>query len=202
MGIAGVLNQYTSYNTSYNSIKKNTDSFKESLVEQSSKQVDIQEEGDVIGIAMIKEPNINQFWGMKAKFALNSTEENPVINVETNYGGKSVAFNISINDIDSQNASQLEIFALSSYADEVGIGDKSKFGTYQTLKNFQEMSIHNGYFDGDSQTNSTWEQFVNNKINWESACQKVKNLLFECNDIGQFKKATYISELLSKYSKK
>jgi hypothetical protein len=82
---------------------------------------------------------------MKAKYAECSTQDNPVIYVETNYGGKTVSYNVNINEVDPNNASRLEMFALCSYADDVGIGDDSTFGTYKTLCSYMEMANHNGF---------------------------------------------------------
>jgi hypothetical protein len=65
----------------------------------------------------------------------------------------------------------MEMFALCSYVDEQK-GDNSKFETYQTLKSFEYMSIHNGYFGEGIQEANTLEQFQNIKLNWESACKR------------------------------
>jgi hypothetical protein len=43
---------------------------------------------------MIKDPNTNIFWGMKAKYAEDSTSQNPIIQVESNYGDKTFIYNI------------------------------------------------------------------------------------------------------------
>ncbi len=59
---------------------------------------------------------------MKAKYAEDSTSQNPIIQIESNYGGKNSIYKISINDINPNNASHIEIFALCSYADEQGKG--------------------------------------------------------------------------------
>lgn len=194
MGISGVSYQNL-YNTNHQQVCKKSDNFKDII----STQCKNQEYGEILGLAMIPEPNTNVSWGMASTYAEGSTLENPIIHVETNYGGKTSAYNIRINDIDPSNASRLEIFALSSYADDQGVGDKSTFGTYQTLKTYEDMSIRNGYFGRGAEEANTLEQFQNVKLNWNSACKKMLGLLYKCNDLEQYIKGRDIMNLFSKY---
>lgn len=61
---------------------------------------------------------------LEARYADNSTSENPVIEVRIDKeNGESQVFQININDIDPRNASQMEMFALLSHADAQGISD-------------------------------------------------------------------------------
>ncbi len=199
MAIAGVGNKYVgyTYDTSLKT-KRSSNDFSENMSAASIK-AEKQESGDVLGLTMLKEPGANRFWGMKAKYAECSTRDNPVIYVETNYGGKTVSYNVSINEIDPNNASQLEIFALCSYADDIGIGDGSTFGTYNTLHSYKEMAVHNGYIDSQMQEPGGIVQFKNVKLNWVNMCEKVVDLLYKCNDPVQYKKGLSILDLFSKY---
>lgn len=91
------------------------------------------------------------------------------------------------------------MFALCSYADQMGMGDKSTFGTYQTLLGFEKMSIHNCFFSGKVVEEPAWDMFTSAKLDWENAFYKVKDLLYKCNDIGQYSKSLSILDLFSKY---
>jgi hypothetical protein len=162
------------------------------IMSAASTKVEKQKDGEIIGFGTIVEPNSYRGWGMKAKYAENSTPENPIIYVETNYGGKVAAYNININEVDPRNASRLEIFALASYADDQGKGSGGTFGTYQTLRNFEDMAVHNGYFQSGATAPGIWKQFAEEKLNWESACNQLVNLFYKCNDLVQYKKATDI----------
>ncbi len=172
--------------------------FKSSL-SSAIEKVEKQQYGEIIGFSTIMNQNNSRGWIMQAKYATDSTEENPIIYVETNYGGDKQTYNISINDINPQNASRLEIFALSSYADDQGIGSGSTFGTYSTLKTFYEMATHNGYLQTKNTTDNIWEQFRNEKLNWESSSMKVMELLYRCNDMLQYSRGANIMKLFSKY---
>lgn len=199
MKISGVNNQNSGYiNDSYSKNQKASNDFI-GYMSVASKKVERQEDGDVLGLAMINEPGTNCFWGMKAKYAEGSTQDNPIIYVETNYGGKTVSYKVNINEVDPSCASKLEMFALCSYADDVGIGDNSTFGTYNTLRSYEEMANHNGYLDSQMGELSIFEQFKNIKLNWANMSRKVMDLLYKCNDIIQYKKGLNIMELFSKY---
>lgn len=198
MTIAGLSSQYSTYaNNLYQRTAKSGDSFM-GIMSAASKKVEEQENGEIIGFGTIMELNTDRGWCMKAKYAENSAPENPIIYVETNYGGETVAYNISINKVNPRNASRLEIFALASYADDQGIGCDSTFGTYNTLNNFEEMAIHNGYFETGVKAASTWEQFENQKLDWENACRQLMDLFYNCNDLRQYKNGMDIMSLFSK----
>ena len=199
MKISSVNNQYGGYiNNSYSKTQKTSSDFMGNM-SVASKQAEKQKDGDVLGLTMLKEPGTNCFWGMKAKYAKCSTQDNPVIYVETNYGGKTVSYNVNINEVDPNHSSQLEMFALCSYADDKGIGDNSTFGTYNTLRSYKEMANYNGYIDSQKAELSAFEQFKNVKLNWVNMSEKVMDLLYKCNDLIQYKKGLNIMDLFSKY---
>ncbi len=199
MQISSVTNQYSGYiNDSYPKKQKVTNDSTGYMPVESQK-VEKQEDGEVLGLTMIKEPGTDCFWGIKAKYAECSTQDNPVIYVETNYGGKTVSYNVNINEVDPNSASQLEMFALCSYADDIGIGDNSTFGTYKTLCTYLEMANHNGYLDAPIEECSTFEQYKNVKLNWCNMSKRVIDLLCKCNDLIQYNKGLNIMDLFSKY---
>ena len=167
----------------------------------ASMQVDNhQAKGDVLSLTTVAKPGTNISYGVVAAYAKESTSTNPIINVTTNYDGKTVSYNINVNEVDPNHASRLEMFALCAYADDVGIGDKSTFGTYQTLQTYQEMAKYNGYISSDSE-GDTLEQFKNEKLNWVNMSHQVMDLLYKCNDLAQYNNGISIMNLFAKYSK-
>lgn len=162
-------------------------------------KAEVQEGGKLIGFGTIMEPGKNRGWCMTARYAEASTPENPVIHVETNYGGKTAAYNISINKINPGNASRLELFALGSYADNQGTGCGSTFGTYNILIGFADMAVHNGYFGAGTEAGDAWERFSNEKLNWRMACSQLAELFFNCGDMLQYRYGMKIINLFSKY---
>ncbi|MDP4094265.1 MAG: hypothetical protein Q8920_12995 [Bacillota bacterium] len=196
MRIFAALSQYGQYESNLRSGIDKNDNFM-GVMSAASTPVEKQEDGDVLGISMNAQPGTKIFWGMKAKYASCSTSDNPIIYVETNYGGKTVSYNININNIDPSNASRLEMFALCSYADNMGIGDKSTFGTYSTLRTFEEMANHNGYIGTQGELNG-FNQFQSEKLDWVDMSKQVMALLFKCNDLIQYSKGLSIMDLFSK----
>lgn len=101
--------------------------------------------GDPIGMTMMRFGNTNQHYGMVASYSAESTSENPIILVSSNYGGKNVTYEVNINEVNPRNASQLEMFALSSYMDDQGMTDGGSFGTYSKMKYYGLNASENGY---------------------------------------------------------
>lgn len=123
-----------------------------------------QNDSNVIGLAMIPCGDSNVSYGMKAQYAAESTPDNPVIQVTSNYGGQWVSYNVNVNEVDPRNASQLEMFALLSYSDDQGISDGGTFGSYHQMKVYADNAQANGYWEG----NGSWDDFVNAKHDWLS----------------------------------
>ena len=199
MAITGLNNQFGTYsNNSYQGTAKSISPFK-GIMANALEKAEKLEGGKTIGFGTIIDRDSNCGWCMIAKYAADSTPENPIIYVETNYGGKTSTYNIEINQIDPQNASRLEMFALASYADDRGIGCQSTFGTYNTLNNLEEMAIHNGYFGADAKGTSTWEQFEKAKLDWEKACRRLVGLFYDCKDLRQYQYGKDILDLFVKF---
>lgn len=193
MSISGIScqNKISCYTDSQQVKNENSD-FTSTITAVASKN---KTNDKILGLTMIKDNDANIFYGMKATYAPESTPGNPIIQIDSNYGGKKSTYKIPINDINPDNASRLEMFALCSYADDQGVGDKSKFGTFQTLKGFEDMSIHNGFLGEGIKEATTFEEFRNYKLNWVNACKKTVDLLYKCNDLIQYNKGKDILNL-------
>lgn len=100
----------------------------------------------ILGIGFLHEKNSNISYGMRAEYADNYSEANPVIKVVVRRSNGKEEYNININDIDPRNATEIEMFALCNYADAKGIGTGGTFGSWQTLNYYRDNAAHNGYF--------------------------------------------------------
>ncbi len=125
------------------------------------------EENDskVLGLTMIPgEGDIS--YGMAAQYASDSTEADPIIQVTSNYKGRRVSYKVHINEVNPENASALEMFALCSYTDDKGITNRGTFGSWQKLKVCADNAETNGYFGeissyrGFFQTSYNWAKMV------------------------------------------
>ena len=95
----------------------------------------------VIGMTMIPY-NDNVSYGVVAKYAEESTVDNPVIEVVSNCGGEKNVYKVNINEVDPNNATMLEMFALLSYADDQGLSTPSLFSSFQELKVLDFLQKH------------------------------------------------------------
>ncbi len=59
---------------------------------------------------------------MTAKYAEDDSEDNPVIKVNVTKPNGKEEYLININEVNPRNASEIEMFALCSYADAKGSG--------------------------------------------------------------------------------
>lgn len=145
MNIGGFATE--NYRTDYAGYKTagdaKIDSFYSNLSFATEKS-DTKATGDVLGLAMIPY-NDGMSYGMAAYYSEDSKEADPVIRVQSNYGGEQRYYNVHVNEVDPKNASQLEMFALSCYMDDKGITDKGTFGSFIKMKAYAENAATNGY---------------------------------------------------------
>ncbi len=128
-----------------------------------------EDEGEVLGITMIPEEGQSITYGMRAMLPDKSTPENPVVQVISNLGGKKEIYNVDISKIDPENATQLEMFALLSYTDKMGITDGGTFGSHQKLEVYAKNASYNGYCD----SLSGGDAFLNRKFNWSAIMERM-----------------------------
>ena len=194
------MNIGTSYTSTYgfnqskvsNSQVKNHDELVNDFYSSISSAASISESkavGEPIGMTMMRFGNTNQHYGMVASYSIESTSDNPIILVSSNYGGKNVTYEVNINEVNPRNASQLEMFALSSYMDDQGITDGGSFGTYSKMKYYGLNASNNGYnINIDDVTEKTdWIDMLNEMMRLYFGnsqtyaqgieCQKILNVL-------------------------
>ena len=123
----------------------------------------------IIGLTMIPYNN-NTSYGVVAKYAEESTAENPVIEVTSNYGGEKVVYKVNINEVDPTNATMMEMFALFSYADDQGLSTPtSSFASFQELKVYAMNAAQNGYCSEIT----GFDDFTNLKMDWTSVLDSI-----------------------------
>lgn len=135
-------------------------------VSAAATKTDAGNESRIIGLTTIPYSDMMSY-GMKAQYAPESTSENPIIQVTSNYGGETLSYNVNVNEVNPENASWLEMFALLSYADDAGISKGGTFGSYQQMKTYSYNACGSGYIAGYSVSSfSSFETFMTGKFNW------------------------------------
>lgn len=136
-------------------------------------------------------------YGMTAKYAEHSTAENPVIQVSSNYGGKTVLYDVNIHEVDPKNASQLEMFALCAYSDDQGITNRGTFGSYQRMKVFGQNAEMNGYCFGMG----GYQNFLNRKFDWMDLVSKMMNDYLQAGIYKQFQQGKQLMGMFDHFAK-
>ena len=105
--------------------------------------------------------------GYLAKYADSSTPADPIIKVGD--------YEVRINDVNPNNATQLEMFAWTSYMEDSGQIEKQGMSTYSKMKSFAVQSQFDGacsgIYDGGSNENDFW----NKKQDWSAIIENAKN---------------------------
>ena len=100
---------------------------------------------NIIGIGSLVVAGDDTWHGITASYADDYSETNPLIKVrvETPHGVEE--HHINVKEVDPRNATEIEMFALCSYADATGQGTGSASGSWQTLMYHISYAGHNDY---------------------------------------------------------
>ena len=125
--------------------------------------------GEFLGLTMVPEEGQSVTYGMRAMLSEKSTPDNPIVQVVSNLGGKKVIYNVEVNKVNPNNATQLEMFALLSYTDKMGITDGGTFGSHQQLEVYGGNASSIGYCGSLSGENV----FLNERFDWASIMERM-----------------------------
>lgn len=90
----------------------------------------------------------------RAMYADASTEEEPIVKVGD--------YEVHINDVDPDNATKIEMFALLSYMDDKGLTDNSGICSFGKMLAYASQAEYNGFCSGIADENAAWST----KRNW------------------------------------
>lgn len=156
-----VLKQYEDWLNQPLSEDFDPDDYRESI--RSGKHSAIREStssdnGRAIGVTTVG--NI----GYIARYADSSTPDNPVIKIGD--------YEVLVNDVDPQNATQLEMFALLSYLDDTNQTNNSGMSSFSKLHSYADLAEKNGFCEGINGMNS----FYDKTMNWEEIIRAIKEV--------------------------
>lgn len=148
-------------------------------------------ESRVLGIGFLKEPGTDISYGMKASYAKDYSEENPVIEVSVTKGQNNIEkYYINIREVNPSNATEIEMFALCNYADANGMGTGGTFGSWQTLNYYRR----NANFNGEFMLTNTTDLCSSFKQNWIAMVDSVMQVY---NAAGLYEQGLDGNKLLS-----
>ncbi len=128
-----------------------------------------EDEGEFLGLTMVPEKGQAVTYGMRAMLSGKSTPDNPIVQVVSNLGGEKVIYNVEVNKVNPNNATMLEMFALLSYTDKMGITDGGTFGSHQQLEVYGGNASSIGYCNSFSGADA----FLNERFDWKSIMEKM-----------------------------
>ncbi len=127
------------------------------------------DDGEFLGLTMVPEEGQLITYGMTAILPYKSEADNPIVQVVSNLGGEKVIYNVEVNKVNPNNATQLEMFALLSYTDKMRITDGGTFGSHQQLEVYGGNASSIGYCGSLSGE----DVFLNERFDWTSIMEKM-----------------------------
>ncbi len=161
-------------------------------------KVEKEEKGEALSIAIAGKGAIGH--GVRAVLLEESTPDRPIIQVTSNYNGKREFFNIDISKVDPRNATEMEMFALCSYADATGKGSGDSLGSYHTLHISAALAKYNNYSGELNDAPPSWEQFTEKKIDWTEMEKFTVDVFKDSKDIKMIELVLWENKLLNFFS--
>ncbi len=89
-----------------------------------------------------------------AQYSKNSTPAKPIVKVGN--------YEVSVNDVDPENATEIEMFALMSHLDKTGQSQNEGMSSFSKMRTYSQQAERNGFCNGIADANEAW----NSKRNW------------------------------------
>ena len=86
--------------------------------------------------------------GYIAMYADSSTEQDPIVKVGD--------YEVRVKDVDPNNATKMEMFALMSYMDDKGLTNNQGMKSFNKMTAYSSQAEYNGYCSGISDENAAW----------------------------------------------
>lgn len=162
---------------------------KKSAVEQISPENEIPR-GDIKAIGLTSyEISSMASQLVMAGLVKDSDLNDPIVQIAYGKGDERKVYHVHVNDVDTSNASDMEMFALLSYEGYKGNNVPGAINNYSAYK---AMKANAGYGMGMMNENS----FVNDKINAEQLLQEVYDLMKDGQSPDEKKNADICDYLL------
>ncbi|MBQ6887827.1 MAG: hypothetical protein IJN54_09980 [Lachnospiraceae bacterium] len=86
--------------------------------------------------------------GYIAMYADSSTEQDPIVKVGD--------YEVRVKDVNPNNATKMEMFALMSYMDDIGLTNNQGMKSFNKMTAYSSQTEYNGYCSGISDENAAW----------------------------------------------
>lgn len=136
---------------------------------------------------------------MRAEYMSSSPPDNPIVKVAVNKGdGKTEEYAVDIRNINPKNASEIEMFALCSYADSLGKGIAEDGGSWQLLKIFRDNAVQNGYCP-DLLRKTEEDSLEKIYMDWLDMLTKMMDDHYRSGDLAQYQNGLKLRTFLEQF---
>ena len=191
MGIYGVSSYYAGDYAIQNqnrSVGRNSSVSNNETIGNATSLSESSDNGKRIGITTVG--NI----GYIAMYADSSTEQDPIVKVGD--------YEVRVKDVNPNNATKMEMFALMSYMDDKGLTNNQGMKSFNKMTAYSAQAEYNGYCSGISDESAAWtverdwigilgsakETFLGNSQTYEQGleCQKLMGNLQKWNQVRSY----------------
>lgn len=129
---------------------------------------------------------------ISARYATDSTKENPIVEVSLQIGGETITQEINISEVNPRKATQLEMYAFFYHQDMV-TGEKN---TYQKFLSYVENAVQNGHFEG----NQNYGDFTEKEYDWQKVIISMWEDYSDAGIYSQMQECIKLNETMEKAS--
>lgn len=97
-----------------------------------------------------------------AQYSENSTPAKPIVKVGD--------YEVSVNDVDPENATEIEMFALMSHLDKTGQSQNEGMSSFSKMRTYSQQAEYNGFCSGIADADEAW----NSKKNWTEIIENAR----------------------------
>ena len=144
MSIGAVGYSTDFYRAGYRKNSSNDSALKFTTMGSATQETTSSNNGKTIGVTTAGNT------GLLAKYADSSTPAEPIIKVGD--------YEVRVNDVDPNNATELEMFALMSYMEDVGMIEKHGMASYSKMKAYASQSEYDGVCSGIYDEQAFWDK--------------------------------------------
>lgn len=127
----------------YGTVKTKPKSDKGFIMGTATREATSDGDGKNIGVMAIG----NQAY--LAQYSENSTPANPIVKVGN--------YEISVNDVDPENATEIEMFALMSHLDKTGQSRNEGMSSFSKMRTYSQQAERNGFCSGIADATEVWD---------------------------------------------
>lgn len=150
----------------------------------------VEEKNEYLGMTAIADGNTNISYIIHTRYAQQSGKKNPMIEVIWNHAGENRCQPVSIKAINPQKATMLEMFALCSFADAVGIY-KEDVGSFQKLKCY----AYHAAMNGRCREIANYNDFCKQKLNWDDIVNYMKDVYLDAEVYNQYQQCLKLMDM-------